>query len=229
MSLPRAKPVTVDLVTITSIILACMLFMYSATGMESATFQLSIFNMMLLVAGLGLAFFLGMIAPGGLSDARKKNVVIWLTVSLGVVFLLNLVTKWQVVETSLSIGAVTAGVLAGVSEDVFFRGFLTNWFMRTMGPFIGIMAGAGVFTIYHLSRYGSSPSNLMLVFGGGVVLGVAMWQTRSLTAPVLAHMLVNFLAFGGFLAGGLLASVTVIAVTSVLVILLFTRNPRGVG
>ena len=113
-----------------------------------------------------------------------------------------------------------------LSEDIFFRGFVTAWLIKITQPMLGILLGAGVFCIYHLQVYGLNQNALMIIFGAGVVLGWAMYTTKSLTAPILAHVLVNFIGLGGFMYGGPVASFVVVAFISILLLILLRGRRR---
>lgn len=218
----------VDLISINAIILTLVLFLYGAVSLEGPTGYNSIVAAILLIAGGFMAYFLGLISIGSPKAPGQRLNLLWLLGCLGVVFILNWSTSWRTLSTDQPLGNIAETVLIGVSEDVFFRGFITAWLIALMGPVLGILLGSGVFTIYHLNVYGGDLNAMMIVFGAGLVLGWAMFQTKSLTAPILAHVLVNFLALGGFLYGGPLASVIVVALLSVLILFLL-KPKRGGG
>lgn len=224
--IPRARPVMIDLITINAIILTIILFMYAATWGTSLSLNF-IFACVLIALGLAVSLLIGLVKLGGLSTLKYRNrMMLWLFICLGVVYILNWSTTWKS-GASLSLDYMSSTVLIGVAEDVFFRSFITAWLIALTGPFLGIILGSGVFTVYHTNRYGSDPNSMMITFGAGLVLGWAMHSTGSLTSSVLAHVIVNFAALGGFLYGGPVASLVVTALISVLLLYLIAKPKRG--
>jgi membrane protease YdiL (CAAX protease family) len=214
----------IDLISINAIILAMVLFTYASVWLSESGGYTSIVALILLIGGGFMAYLLGLIRLGSPKMGGLKLNMIWLLGCMGAVYILNWSTTWRALSSEEPLGDIARTVLIGVSEDVFFRGFITAWLIALMGPMLGILLGSGVFTIYHLNVYGGEAMGLMIVFGAGLVLGWAMFYTRSLTAPILAHVLVNFVALGGFLYAGPVASTIVVALLSVLIILLLRRR-----
>ncbi|XP_078445153.1 uncharacterized protein LOC144714306 [Wolffia australiana] len=74
------------------------------------------------------------------------------------------------------------GVVAPVSEEILYRGFLltslTKWFPTS----ISIIMSSAVFTLAHLS-----PGKSLEIFIFGTVMGLVYAQTRNLLAPILMH------------------------------------------
>lgn len=217
----------IDLICINAIILAMVLFTYASVWLQESGGYTSVVALILLIGGGFMAYLLGLIRLGSPKMGGLKLNMIWLLGCIGVVYILNWSTTWRTLSSKEPLGDIAKTVLMGVSEDVFFRGFITAWLIALMGPMLGILCGSGVFTIYHFNVYGGDSMGLMVVFGAGLVLGWCMFHTRSLTAPILAHVLVNFVALGGFLYAGPVASIIVVALLSVLILLIL--KPRRGG
>lgn len=100
-------------------------------------------------------------------------------------------TQWfdqfQELPWPLLLGAVC--IAPGIGEEIFFRGFLSRGLMARHGILRGSLAAAFLFAIVHLDPVQSS---------GAFVLGLALQYlfltTRSLYAPIVAHVLNNCLA-----------------------------------
>jgi len=75
------------------------------------------------------------------------------------------------------LGAIGIALVAGVSEEVFFRGFLL--------PRIGLVAQAILFSLVHLSYVNALEIAFTLALG--LVLGYVRRRTGSLWAPIVAH------------------------------------------
>ena len=80
-------------------------------------------------------------------------------------------------------------ILAGVGEEIFFRGILmrvlTKWFGNVH---VGIVLSAIIFTIVHFQPYKVLP---MLALG--LFLGYLYYRTKSLWVPISIHVLNNAL------------------------------------
>lgn len=89
----------------------------------------------------------------------------------------------------LVMGLLIVGVLAGVSEELFFRGALQRLMMtRPMNPHAAIWITAVIFSVFHFQFYGFVPRMLL-----GAFLGYAAWWSGSLWVPVVVHALNNML------------------------------------
>ena len=87
----------------------------------------------------------------------------------------------------LMVGVVVVGVLAGVSEEFFFRGALMGIMRRGRANIhIVIWVVAIVFSAIHMQFFGFVPRMLL-----GVWFGYLLVWTRSLWVPVCAHALNN--------------------------------------
>lgn len=88
---------------------------------------------------------------------------------------------------SLVMNLLIVGVLAGFSEEIFFRGGLQQILIsRPMNPHAAIWTTAVVFSAFHFQFYGYVPRLLL-----GAYFGYLAWWSRSLWLPVLAHVLNN--------------------------------------
>jgi membrane protease YdiL (CAAX protease family) len=88
---------------------------------------------------------------------------------------------WPIAANALSLLSLI--VLAPVTEEIFFRGFLLHRFTRKWGSLIGILASSALFGALH-------PDTLEAgVFG--VAMCLLYMHTRSLYVPMYAHGLYN--------------------------------------
>ena len=88
-------------------------------------------------------------------------------------------------------------MLMGISETVFFQGFLqTVLFELTRGnDTVAIVFTSLIAGVYHSAVYGLSSSLIFFVVGAFIVLGVAYRMTGNrISVPMVAHVIVNFLA-----------------------------------
>ncbi len=87
----------------------------------------------------------------------------------------------------LAILAVGAGLMAPIAEEIFFRGLTFSAFAkRRLPPLVAVVASAAVFAVIHLE-----PVRFLLLFGVGIVFGLARWHTGSTVTAIYAHMINN--------------------------------------
>lgn len=103
----------------------------------------------------------------------------------------------QLVETmlggdsvgSLIVSLLIIGVLAGLSEELFFRGALQNIIGSSrMSYHAAIWLTAFIFSAFHMQFYGFFPRWLM-----GAYFGYLLYWSKSLWLPVLIHIFNNSL------------------------------------
>ena len=79
------------------------------------------------------------------------------------------------------------GVFAGVGEELCFRGILQRMLIRAFkNPWIGIIAGAMLFSISHFQFFGFFPRLIL-----GTLLGALYWFSGSIWISIAAHVIYN--------------------------------------
>lgn len=76
------------------------------------------------------------------------------------------------------------GLGAAIAEETLFRGYLQPELMRRLGPTLGIVLGAVIFSVYHVNF---RPVSLLSKTLYGILLGTMRGRDRSLVAPAVAH------------------------------------------
>lgn len=90
---------------------------------------------------------------------------------------------------NLIVGVLIVGVLAGLSEELFFRGALLRLIgMTRTNPHAAIWIVAAIFSFVHFQMFGFIPRLLL-----GAVFGYLLWWSQNLWLPVLAHVFNNTL------------------------------------
>ena len=80
--------------------------------------------------------------------------------------------------------------LAGVSEELFFRGWMQSAFINKSGVLPGILLASAIFGLLHyLSR-----TYAIYAFLTGIYLGVIYFATRNLFIVIAIHALYDFIA-----------------------------------
>jgi membrane protease YdiL (CAAX protease family) len=100
-------------------------------------------------------------------------------------------------HTVVLVFAAVGVLVAPVVEELFFRGVLLRSFRSRWAPAPAIAAQALVFGMYHISvTYGAGNVGLVLSIGAlGAVFGVVAHQLRRLAPGMVAHAIVNTVAF----------------------------------
>jgi membrane protease YdiL (CAAX protease family) len=85
-------------------------------------------------------------------------------------------------------------VLAGLGEEMLFRGVIQEWAARWVegpsGPWVGLAVAAVLFGLAHAI----TPSYVVLAGLMGLYLGLLWIVTGNLLVPILAHAVYDFLA-----------------------------------
>ena len=83
---------------------------------------------------------------------------------------------------------IGVGVLAPISEELYFRGLLHSWFWgKTARVWLRVLASATIFGLAHAD----SVSVVAASFVIGVVNAIAYERTRSLFIPIVIHLTTN--------------------------------------
>lgn len=92
---------------------------------------------------------------------------------------------------SLVMGLLIIGVMAGFSEELFFRGALQQIIRSTpVSGHIAVWLSAIIFSAAHMQFFGFVPRMLL-----GAFFGYAAWWSGSVWLAVAAHVMNNSLAF----------------------------------
>ena len=89
--------------------------------------------------------------------------------------------------SQLIVAMVVVAVLAGISEELLFRGVLQNITLRAFGnPHVAIWFAAFTFSFIHLQFYGFFPRMLL-----GALFGYLYYWTKNIWVPMFAHFVNN--------------------------------------
>jgi uncharacterized protein len=90
-------------------------------------------------------------------------------------------------SSQLIIALIVVAILAGISEELMFRGVLQNIALRAFGnPHIAIWFAAFWFSFIHFQFYGFLPRMLL-----GALFGYLYFWTKNLWIPIFAHIVNN--------------------------------------
>ncbi len=81
------------------------------------------------------------------------------------------------------------GIVPGVGEELFFRGYIGRGLIARWGPWMGVLFSSLLFGLVHIH-----PLQAAFAAAMGVVLHAVYLWTRSLLAPMLVHAAYNSIA-----------------------------------
>jgi uncharacterized protein len=87
----------------------------------------------------------------------------------------------------------TIVVIAPISEEIIFRGYLQTWLKKILGKNPAIFLASFLFAVFHFS-YNQSYSNITIIislFVVAIYFGVIYERQKSLLSPIIAHMIFN--------------------------------------
>jgi membrane protease YdiL (CAAX protease family) len=89
-----------------------------------------------------------------------------------------------------------ASAVAGISEEVGFRGYMQVPLEGRYGPAVGIIISSLVFVVFHLNQAWALGADILLIlFVGGAMWGVISVTSGSLIPAILSHILVDIFYF----------------------------------
>ena len=144
-------------------------------------------------------------------------VAVLVNAAMGISGNLLMSSAWGVISPE----AFYFGFLAGVAEELFFRGFWQSlfelWFGATMlGRILAIFPAALLFAAFHFFAYIGNPLAFAVMFALGCVFGLIHAISKDIGTPILAHVINNSFAMLPFLVIILQANVIPILILGVL-------------
>ena len=194
----------IGLVAMMLVVIAATLPLFINLGEPS--YQLMGFILMLCLGFMGTwVYSEHKLAGGGTSVAMAGQMMVVMSGLMGG-FLIVILNVGVGRGANLLLGSIDPTLLylvmlAGVAEELFFRGFLQSYFRSVFSPLksrwtvtgISVFLSASVFMLYHFYAYqGTTPMLVMFAIGCG--FGVLYDLTKDIGAPMVAHVLNNTFA-----------------------------------
>lgn len=89
-----------------------------------------------------------------------------------------------------------ASAVAGISEEVGFRGYMQVPLEGRYGPAVGIIISSLVFVVFHLNQaWALGVDILLILFVGGAMWGVISVTSGSLIPAIISHIIVDIFYF----------------------------------
>ncbi|MBX3420776.1 MAG: CPBP family intramembrane metalloprotease [Pirellulaceae bacterium] len=102
----------------------------------------------------------------------------------------RLLASWQ--QLPLAALMIALGMIPGVCEEIFFRGFLFAGLRRSLNPLPTVLITAVIFGLFHLVLAGAvAPERLIPSTLLGLVLGWVRWRSGSLLPGMVMHAVNN--------------------------------------
>jgi membrane protease YdiL (CAAX protease family) len=167
----------------TSIVLPVIVWVRMRRYPFRAVFRLQQINPLLILLGLIIGFGFS-ILTGELNFLIQKIVPMQREVLEGL-------TEAMVYESpfDLIVMILTFVVIAGIGEELLFRGLLLGAFEKSVNVTRAVIYSSLVFTFMHFNPWWT-----IEIFFLGVLTGVLAWRSNSLYPAIAMHMMVNLMA-----------------------------------
>lgn len=96
--------------------------------------------------------------------------------------------------------AITLGILAGIFEELLYRGVIQTTLQNNhSSEWLIILLPNIIFALIHIPAYATGGINslivsLVVIFVGGSIFGTVYYRTQNLIVPIIAHSLYNTVA-----------------------------------
>ena len=109
------------------------------------------------------------------------------------------VARFEGLTGVFAAGPLAMAILAGVGEELAFRGVVFRVVEESCGTLVALVVSAGFFGLVHMSAPGATAiSTLAVALEAGVLLAAAYLATRNLWFPIGLHAGWNFTEGGVF-------------------------------
>ncbi|HXB06117.1 MAG TPA: type II CAAX endopeptidase family protein [Puia sp.] len=85
---------------------------------------------------------------------------------------------------------VMGSIVAGVSEEIGFRGYMQRPLEKQYGPVVAIGVTSLIFMLIHLNHSWARPIWPQIVFAS-ILLGILAWRTQSLIPGIIGHSILD--------------------------------------
>jgi membrane protease YdiL (CAAX protease family) len=193
-----------DNISLTLSAIAVLISIYLATYQTEVV---TIYPTILLLTGMVLSRWYQADPSSVAVDRTLEERELWETVKWVVIGVASLVaisytTDWAFspARVKLDVAQLSSldlklfGVLMAISEEHFFRGFITPYFVSRTSMALGLLLSSMIFATYHFAVYQVDLQALAYVLMAGALLGYMTIQTGRLTPAMLVHIVNNLLA-----------------------------------
>ena len=93
------------------------------------------------------------------------------------------------------LAGVMAALVAGICEEIGFRGYMQVPLEKRYGPGVGITIVSIMFIVVHLHQAWALPILYLGLFAASVLLGILAYTSRSLIPSIIAHTVMDIVNF----------------------------------
>lgn len=243
---PKNVGFRVGFIAVTLIVITAIFPIFVNIGYPSDL--LNSFQGMFLMGLVGTMFFSFMLrqmsqtTDGGKAlilnakNISKQTAVLIVGIVAGLIMVVTNGLIYTNIEGNVLLGSVwgeidpTAfymGLLAGVSEELFFRGFIGT-FLRLIAPALifAVVPSALIFALFHYFAY-QSVGAFIVLFVLGLILGFVHELSNDIGASMVAHVINNMFTMMPAVMAVLIGNLFIIILF--LVIILVIMVIRGIG
>ena len=134
-----------------------------------------------------------------------KEGIYWFSLIAAIIIgilLLNVYFRGKSLHFELTYPLFTCAILAPITEEIFFRGFLQEKFATKLtmkyGEYLAIVLASALFMVIHLPKFSIGMYSLLdlgVIFWLGLIFGLAYNEGDSLAWPIILHALWNVTTF----------------------------------
>ena len=103
----------------------------------------------------------------------------------------NVAAQNQLMKLFPVLFLIYAVIIAPISEEIFFRGYLINWFFAD-NLYLGAVVSAIIFGALHISQ---DPAYFLSKAILGLTMGIVYLKTKNIKANIILHVINNISAF----------------------------------
>jgi len=196
---PNADYLAVIITLAAALILATIIIFFQEG--TSPVYSKASLLMIVLIGGFAVAVGFGMKIE---LDSGVERGELFVALLFGGLFLLAPVINWVTsgMPTDFELLTMLFALCAAVAEEWLFRGAIYMVIVRLVESLrlhyiwkiTWFIAGSAIFVAFHGYVYGGSANTLLMVFIASMILYIMMDSQKSISVPIIMHVLWNFFA-----------------------------------
>ncbi len=134
-----------------------------------------------------------------IANSKKSSISVLAFIPVILVFIVAIIPSIEQLTIRVVICSTILGIYNGLIEELFWRGITI---IKSDGSLLFVVCSTVLFGIYHFAYLVLSltyQGGALALVGGALVMGI-IWltvslKTKSITASIIAHQIVNIMAF----------------------------------
>lgn len=86
--------------------------------------------------------------------------------------------------------------VAPITEELIFRGYMFDVLKRSFGVYFSVLITSMLFALAHFPKPNFEAVDFLIIFIGGIILGMARHKTNSILPPTIFHGIYNLVSVG---------------------------------